>query len=166
MFEELLTPKKDPDEAPVLMCYFSGASTLRHSAGGKIGAGAYIVDSSDGEIVFEFSSLLKPSKYNTENMASYVAITSILKHINYHLSERYSAHCFEIYGNSEMVIRQMEGKWRVNGGSYARFAFEAFDVLDCIYRQIGYNSKRILFQWIHYGENVYASQLSREALKC
>jgi len=92
--------------------YFDGACGPSNP-GGKMGLGAYILDSA-GNNIFEFADGVDAHDSNSNNVAEYMALCEILKFIN----ENIEIGWFMIYGDSKLVIKQMNREWRILGGLY------------------------------------------------
>ncbi len=86
------------------------------------------------------------------NHAEYLALREIL----YFLRRRGSYNkTICIYGDSQLVIKQMNGKWRILSGAYVALALEC--------RELCRDFTKIQFKWIPRTLNKVADNLSRLA---
>ena len=129
-------------------CYFDGA--CEPNPGGQIGAGIYIIDG-DNEITESFER--EPAPGNTNNVAEYIAIIEVLNRILIYKQCRIA-----IYGDSRLVINQLNGRYKVNSGSYLPYYKQASELLKGVRRK-----NIVTLQWIPREDNAIADQLSRES---
>ena len=137
--------------------YFDGAC-LPRNPGGHMGAGFYI-DDNHGNIILEGSYYVEANDANTNNVAEYIAIIEALKALRTYLTEeriRNKINLF-IYGDSMLVIRQLNGQWKVNGGLYTEYALEAIKLLKEFRPQVIYQ----YIKWIKREDNEKADEYSR-----
>ena len=128
--------------------YFDGSCDP--NPGGRIGCGVYILR--DGKYHHSISRLYSPEKFGgstSNNLSEYTAL---------YLGLRY---CIEnsikdvlVYGDSNMVIRQMSGEWKIKGKKkiYYNASIETQKLLE------KFNS--IDFVWIPRESNSIADALS------
>lgn len=107
----------------------------------------------DGNTVFERHGYVGVGPDMSNNVAEYCGCEAALEEIARHEGDAV------IFGDSMLVIEQMNGNWRARGGSYLRFFERARDILAAVGRE------RVRFQWIPREENEKADQLSRLALR-
>jgi ribonuclease HI len=62
-----------------------------------------------------------------------------------------------VYGDSQLVINQLNGKWDVNGGIYLPYYRLAAQLLQPL-------KPRVTLQWILRDQNILADALSKSAL--
>jgi len=122
--------------------------------GGNMGIGAYITDLMTGEIVFKHSHFIPANIKNSNNVAEYMAIIEIIKWIinnDYHkdINDK-----IDIYGDSKLVIFQLDGKWKMYGGLYLPYGQEALSLLSQF-------NRRPNLRWIPREKNSYADDLSK-----
>jgi ribonuclease HI len=124
--------------------YFDGASSGNP---GDMGIGFAII-SEDGEIVFEKSQYLG---VGTNNEAEYVALVSLLEGAVHNGIER-----LEVFGDSQLVVKQVNGEWRVKAENLRPFHKKAVELLEKVK-----NSK---LSWVRRDDNSLADQLSKDGV--
>jgi ribonuclease HI len=97
-------------------CYFDGACEPKNP-GGKIGAGFYITD---GEKEFAGNIFVPAKAENTNNIAEYMAFIKVLE-----LMKNKDGDKIEIFGDSMLVVNQMNGEWQIKHGAYREYAEKA-----------------------------------------
>lgn len=106
----------------------------------------------DGKIVWQDGGYCGVGPAMSNNVAEYsgalAALTEAVKHPGVIL----------LRGDSKLVIMQLQGKWKVNGGLYHPFYLKARDVYD---REKG----RIKLQWVPRDQNEECDVLSKQVLK-
>jgi ribonuclease HI len=133
-----------------IVCFFDGACEPRNP-GGNMGMGAVIFI--DGIEFEKHTQFVKSSEINSNNVAEYRALIWILETLIKHgLHER----LIYIYGDSQLVVMQMSGKWRIKFGYYVDYAREAKELFKVF--------KNTLIQWIPREKNEYADKLSKGEL--
>lgn len=131
---------------PLVEIWFDGACAPKNP-GGHLGWG--FLAEANGKIIHKQSGYMPAKSDNTNNMAEYLALLDAL--IWAYKSE---AKNLLIYGDSKLVIEQMSGRWRMNGGAYIKIASRCKNALKFF--------DRIKFQWIPREENEDADELSNE----
>ena len=91
----------------------------------------------------------------SNNVAEYAAVSRVFNHI----SSRPAAHVI-VDGDSNLVINQLNGKWRVNEGLYRKIALEAQQMLAHL-RSLGW---QVDLQWIPRIQNEECDALSKGPL--
>jgi len=120
--------------------------------GGTAGLGAVVFE--NGKRVWEYSDLIPPSPQTSNNVAEYLAFVAILDY----LSERkVFKNKIIIYGDSNLVIQQCFGSWKIKKGFYIEIAKEA----RCKLKQF----KNISGVWISREKNQIADELSKREMK-
>lgn len=132
-------------------CYFDG-SCGPTNPGGKMGAGV-MISNEDGDIVHEYSKAYHPHETNTNNVAEYLAFIEVLQWLK---SNADSGDNVTVYGDSNLVVQQMNGKWKIKNGSYVEAAVMAQELLQEISHLF------IVIEWIPREENTYADALSNK----
>lgn len=132
----------------MIICYFDGACEPINPCG-NMGIGAYITKNS--EVLFEHSDYVPAKKTNTNNVAEYMGFIAILKWLkeNGHVE----SHVL-INGDSNLVVQQMNGKWKIKSGLYAEYAREAKELLK--------EFKNVTVKWIPRELNTIADELSKK----
>lgn len=117
--------------------------------GGHGGWGALV--KIDGKTVWESSGYIPASYRTSNNVCEYSGMIAVLKHIAPIPGPAI------IYGDSKLVIMQLQGRWRVNGGLYMPYYEEALP----LYRQ---QKRRLKLQWIPRDQNHECDRLSKAEL--
>jgi ribonuclease HI len=138
----------------MVKCYFDGACEPRNP-GGNMGMGAYILV--DNKKVFEYSNHLSASRLNSNNVAEYMALEEILKYLK---QNTFKENLISIYGDSNLVIQQMSGKWRIKHGLYKESAIRCKSLVTELSGKYQLN-----FKWIPREINQEADRLSKRSLK-
>ena len=128
----------------MIICYIDGACAPTNP-GGYIGIGIYI--EKDGKPFAKYSQFIEKSPDNSNNVAEYWALIWALKWLNALIEEDEII----IKGDSKLVMLQMCGEWKINGGAYEKYAKMA----------MGLMQKKITFQWIPRLQNKIADDLSK-----
>lgn len=128
-------------------CFFDGACAPVNPTG-HMGIGA-IIYNEDGEIVFENSHYIEESFENSNNVAEYLAFLSVLEELSGIMTPNDKA---DIYGDSQLVVHQMKGFWRIKEGRYVECANKAKELLKSL--------KNVQVWWIPRAENTIADELS------
>ena len=100
--------------------YFDGAS---RGNPGAAGAGALLVND-DGDVVWETARFLGEK---TNNEAEYNALILLLK-----AARERSITKLKIYGDSQLIIRQISKQWKINLPHLRLLAQEAWKLMDGI----------------------------------
>lgn len=134
-------------------CFFDGGCWP--NPGGAMGAGVHITNQ-DGEIVYEHSGDVNAYDSNTNNVAEYIAFMNCL---NWLLSNANPNDEALISGDSNLVIMQMLGKWRIKNGAYVDYALESRRLLSTVLDLIS-----IELKWIPREDNEIADSLASKSL--
>ncbi len=135
----------------VYKCYFDGCCEPVNP-NGTMGYGAYIVSENDE---YKKSASLPAKRGNTNNIAEYLGLMMVLK-----LLTKKTDCIIKIYGDSNMVVRQMKGDWRIKEGAYKPYAIEAKKLFEEISKE-----NMVSIDWIPRDENTVADDLSKAHLK-
>lgn len=131
-------------------CYFDGACEPANP-GGKMGMGYYITD---GNGIYTGHDFRDVNPCNTNNIAEYMALICVLKLM------REKENCLiKIYGDSMLVIKQMNEEWNAKQGGYMPYMRCAKE----IYEEIRLKNK-ITFSWIPREQNEKADYQSMKAI--
>lgn len=120
-------------------CYIDGSCGPKNP-GGSMGIGFYY-DGHKGSFVIEACPT------NTNNVAEYIALQTILVHL-----QDIGVTDAVIYSDSKLVVNQMNKKWRIGRGTYAFYA-------EICKRLLSESEHRI--KWIPREENTLADELSK-----
>ena len=138
--------------------YFDGACEPRNPGGNMgIGAIAFNADDGDGEIIFEHAQFVPAKQSNSNNVAEYLAFIRLLEWMieqGYHNNHE---HQIEIFGDSMLVVEQMNGNWRMKGGRYFQYAQQA----KMMWFQF---NKKPTLKWIPREQNNHADHLSKREM--
>jgi|SRR6478752_890661 len=134
-------------------CYFDGACEPKNP-GGNMGIGAYILV--HGKEIYTHSNYILANSENSNNVAEYMALEKILQYLQ---SNDLKSKEIWIYGDSNLVIQQMSGKWKVKNGLYKESA------LRCKELALRLKTKHNLnYKWIPRELNERADKLSKQHL--
>jgi len=131
-------------------CYFDGACEPKNP-GGKIGAGIFITD---GVNDFADNIFVDAGPKNTNNIAEYMAFIRVLE-----LMKNKTDSTIEIYGDSMLVINQMNGEWQIKNGAYKEYALKAMPLLNNLRKKNG-----VVIKWIPREQNEKADYQSIKAI--
>jgi ribonuclease HI len=127
------------------VCFFDGAAWP--NPGGVMGQG--VVIKKDGQVVcYKNRQAAHPD--NTNNCSEYLALILLLSKFK----DRQGCK-IRIYGDSNLVVSQMSGEYRIGKGKYVEYARKAEKLMHSICKN---NSCRIY--WIPREENWEADKLS------
>lgn len=144
-----------PDRGPGnIVAYFDGACEPINP-GGNMGMGATIRFA--GQSWFTYSDYIPADPQNTNNVAEYLAFESIL---DFMLKNRWINERITIFGDSQLVIEQMFGNWKMNGGYYVPIARRCIDKI----QKLRTDGNRIVGIWIPRTQNQIADELSKAAM--
>lgn len=131
---------------------FDGACGPKNP-GGRCGGGAVIIK--DNEILAEiFDEYIPFNKQETSNnLGEYYGL---LKALQFLVNSNLQDETVDVYGDSNLVISQMQGKWRIKNGIYKDIAWKT--------RLYSKKFKFIRFNWIPREENEWADALSKKAI--
>lgn len=134
----------------MIKVYFDGACTP--NPGGIVSYGAAIFDES--KLIYEISKLIDiPKEKATNNVAEYIACIAGL---NYCLDKKLEHEEILFLGDSQLIINQLAGLWKIKDGAYTEYAVKALFKSKLF--------KNITFQWIPREENSHANALSQKPL--
>ena len=134
--------------------WFDGA-VEPYNPGGHGGWG-YVLEGEGGESVGSGYGYVPAAPDVTNNVLEYRAALEAVK--AWHaLPEAYGHGVLVLYGDSKLVVEQMRGAWRVNGGAYVATRKELVKYVADIGASVDWN-------WIPREENGRADELSKKAL--
>ena len=133
----------------MIKAYFDG-SCVPNADGGTMGVGAVIYN--DGKKIHEISERYqRRDGVASNNIAEYCAFGILCKYlVDFDLTDQRIA----IYGDSKLVIEQMNNRWSVNSGKYINYAIRALMLLSEFKCRPG-------IVWIPRQMNSVADELSR-----
>ena len=134
-------------------CFFDGCcgGPKGPNPGGKIGAGVYITDGSNE---FTDNIYVPANPENTNNIAEYMAFIRVLE-----LMLDKSDCRIEIFGDSKLIVNQMNGAWKISGGAYMEYALKAMP----LFSELQKNNEVTLI-WIRRELNEKADEQSMKAI--
>lgn len=121
--------------------------------GGRCGGGAVLIK--DNKILAEIFDEYIPEKFGetSNNVGEYYGL---LKALEYLLENKLENETIFIEGDSNMVIMQMSGRWRIKKGIYRDIALKTKETVN--------RFKNIMFIWVPREENEWADELSKKAI--
>lgn len=135
--------------------FFDGACEPKNP-GGHLGYGYLIYQ--DGDYILSDSFYEPKSSNNTNNVAEYKAcleaLHRLLQYVSIHSITEYSVSAF---GDSMLVVKQMNGVWNINSGAYKEFALKTKSLIE--------DFENIKFNWIPREQNQDADDMSKQELK-
>jgi ribonuclease HI len=122
--------------------------------GGTAASGAIVKDK-DGTVLLEEGRLVGKGEGMSNNVAEYAAVIRVFKYLLPGPPGQVIVH-----GDSNLVINQLNGKWRVHEGLYRAVAFEAQHMLGHLC-SMGW---QVDLQWIPRVQNEECDALSKRPL--
>ncbi len=135
----------------VIIAHFDGCCEPKNP-GGNMGMGAHVTI--DNKEVFKHSSFQPQGPSNSNNVAEYLAFEALLL---YFLEEGITSELITIYGDSKLVINQMNDEWCMRGGFYVPIGKRCIEHLKLFHR-------RPVLKWVGRFHNSYADKLSKAQL--
>lgn len=132
-----------------IKCFFDGACWP--NPGGKAGYGWAVLD--DGYFQQQGSGVIGQGAAMSNNVAEYYAFYYCLENLK---KMGLNKNSIEIYGDSKLVVEQMNGRWRVKKGLYV----DAFKKAYCMLKE--FSKTKVI--WIPREENNLADYLSKKAI--
>ena len=120
--------------------------------GGTATFGVVIKDQ-DGTVLLKEYGLVGKGSTMSNNLAEYAGVLHILKYLSYRPPGRVTIH-----GDSNLVISQLNGKWRIRKGLYLSIAMEAKELLADLH-SLGW---QIDLRWIPRVQNEECDVLSKQ----
>ena len=140
---------------PTYIAYFDGACEPVNP-GGTAAYGAVIMQ--DGQHIWECSELVNPEQgkedQTSNNVAEYCGLIAILEYL-IHLGAQHEP--IMVYGDSQLVIQQMFGRWNIKSGIYVPYALKA--------KELRQSFSNLSGQWIKRELNTVADELSKRPLR-
>jgi ribonuclease HI len=112
-----------------------------------------IIKGEDGTVLLREHGVLGKGKAMSNNVAEYAGVRHVLRYLASRSSGRATIH-----GDSNLVINQLNGKWRVRKGLYLSIAIETKELLVYL-RGLGW---QISFCWIPREQNEECDALSKK----
>lgn len=130
--------------------YFDG-SCMPYNPSGYMGAGVYI---KEGANAIEIAEGWDKNYRNSNNVAEYKAVVLLLNELKYKKKK-----VIRIFGDSQLVINQLNCAWGIKGGRYVEDANLALQLL----RELRKNNI-VTLKWIPREQNAIADKLSKEGV--
>jgi ribonuclease HI len=140
-----------PDGKANLYGWFDG-SCEPVNPGGRGGWGI-VLKNSLGETVFADGGKLGSGPEMSNNVAEYHAVSVLLELIGTVAAPGWKV---VVMGDSKLVINQLSGEWRVNGGLYKPYFYRAKADLE----KLKVAGIKVAFEWVRREENAEADTLS------
>ena len=138
----------------MIKAFFDGCCEPKNP-GGVAAYGAVILR--DGQKIWEDSQVFYPKggheMETSNNVAEYSGFKAILDHL---LAGGLHLEPIEVFGDSNLVIQQMFGRWKIRGGFYVPVALACKKLLE--------KFPRIRGHWIPREQNSIADELSKAQL--
>lgn len=131
--------------------YFDGCCEPKNP-GGNGGAGVII--KKDGVTIEQLANYCGNGQNMTNNVAEYQALIDGLKYLS---NQNLFNEEIKVFGDSQLVIEQMSGRWKIKKGIYEPKAIEA--------AKLKIKFKNIKFEWIPREQNIECDCLSKIGAK-
>jgi ribonuclease HI len=133
------------------LAWFDGACEPVNP-GGTASLGV-VIKGEDGTVLLREHGVVGKGKAMSNNVAEYAGVLHILKYLSSRPPGR-----VKIHGDSNLVINQLSGRWRIKKGLYLPVATETKQLLAYL-RGLGW---QINFFWIPREQNEECDALSKE----
>jgi ribonuclease HI len=143
---QLSGPK--PKGSSIVRAWFDGACWP--NPGGHGGYGALV--KRHGQVIYSKAVYLGRGPHISNNVAEYAGVIAVLRFL---LQE--GIQWATVYGDSQMVIKQLNGVIKARHGIYLPSYREA--------RELRERLPNVRLVWVSRGQNIEADRLSKEALK-
>ena len=143
--------EEEHSEEPGILAWFDGACEPLNP-GGTASFGV-IIKGEDGTVLLRDHGVVGKGKAMSNNVAEYAGVLHILKYLAPRPPGRVTIH-----GDSNLVISQLNGKWRIRKGLYLSIAIETKELLAYL-RGLGW---QIDFCWIPREQNEECDALSKK----
>ena len=117
---------------------------------GGVASYGFVVRDRDGKLIHSGYGYVGEGPKMSNNVAEYAAVIAALEYL---LDNRLQNHEVKMYGDSNLTVEQMSGRWKIGDGLYREFAVRA-SVLRSQF-------ERISFHWIPREQNEEADSLSQ-----
>lgn len=135
-------------DSSVIKCFFDGAVEPMNP-GGHGGFGVVVFR--DGAVIHTEASYMGQWPSLSNNCAEYAGVISVFRYlIREGISEA------SVFGDADMIVRQLNGEWRVKGGAYVPYFAEAKTLRDRL--------PSVTINWIPREQNGEADELSKIAV--
>lgn len=142
--------KKNSD----FVCHFDGS--CYPNPGGDVGVGAVVRDEKRVVHTVSYKMDKNPLFHTSSNVAEYMAFIDVLLWFNENRKSIRKRSVIDIYGDSQLVVEQMNRRWRIKEGIYYDYAMEAQALLFRLQRWFTFK-----IRWIPRDQNIEADVLSK-----
>lgn len=140
-------PESEMNGEAGIACYFDGAC-YPINPNGTMGIGCMVLIDKNTDIPHK--QTFPAEDGNTNNVAEYMALLWILKFL---IDNDLHKKRIFIYGDSNLVVSQMTGSWKIKQGFYYDYAIEC--------RELMQRFPDTVLRWIPREENTWADELSK-----
>lgn len=142
-----------PNETiPILYVHIDGACEPINPGG--TAAYAFTVQDNNPNLICSKFGIVGSGEGMSNNVAEYAALIYFLE---WYISTSQSAHVI-LYSDSQLVVMQMDNKWKVKGGLYLSYYLKAKQLLST-------SAISIEFKWIPREANIFADNLTKKAIE-
>ncbi|WP_353928698.1 ribonuclease HI family protein [Desulfofundulus kuznetsovii] len=134
-------------EKGLLRVYYGHFDGVSRGNPGEAAVGAYLVDE-NGEVVWEKSERVG---VHTSNEAEYLALIALLEEV-----ARRDIKEITVYGDSQLVINQVNGHWNINHAHL----YELYRRADRLMR-----GRKVRLVWVPREKNMRADKLANQAFR-
>lgn len=146
---------------PIILHGFFDGCCEPKNPGGNMGMGAIVTDPC-GEIYFEHSEMIPAAEENSNNVAEYLAFTALIDFLIKHIKDNeLKAASVCIKGDSNLVIQQMRGNWKIKAGRYTEVAMYCKEKVV----ELAGLCESLELKWISRNENTATDYLSKKHLR-
>ena len=137
----------------MIEAYFDGCCEPINPGGTASYGAAILVD---GAPIWEHGAIVPapPGGQTSNNVAEYSGFIAVA---NYLLDNPMPQHAVVIRGDSMLVVKQVQGQWRVHRGHYVSF----YNTAHLLWKRLKKRYKTITLVWIPREQNGLADQLSK-----
>ena len=132
-------------------CYFDGACV---NPGGHIGAGVHIIEGKKDTTALYINEYTPANPGNSSNVAEYIALINLLEI----MSDKIDC-TIEIFGDSRLVVNQMNKQWKIKEGLYKSYAVRCLN----LFTELRSRNK-VSIRWISRDFNTIADAQSKKAI--
>lgn len=147
-----------------LICFFDGACEPKNPHG-NMGTGCCVFATDKPEYsrqdeIFKRSEFF-PAEYGTSNnVAEYMAMENVLSWLLQNHNPALYSNTVQIWGDSKLVICQLQGLWRAKGGFYMPVYIRCKEKL----QKLRDRKINVVLNWHKRERNFYADELSKQEL--
>ena len=126
--------------------------------GGQASYGAVILV--NGVVDWESSGQIEvgPGEVTSNNVAEYTGFITVAQQLLLHYP---LASTFIIRGDSNLVVQQLQGRWKIRGGHYVPYHYRA----QVLWNALRAQCRAVTLEWIPRDQNGLADQLSKDVLR-